>query len=272
MFPYIEIFDKVITSYAIMSIIGILTAGYFCVKQAKINNVDDNKIIIILLVASIGVLIGGHLLYGIVNYPLIIKFFNNISKINSFETVIKWLQLIFGGSVFYGGLLGGLLAGYIYGKIKKVDLTLYSYIITPAIPLFHFFGRIGCFLSGCCYGIESKIGFLYTNSIVTPANGVNRFPVQLLESFCNLAIFFLLFNWQKRKKFSNILLPIYLLIYSIVRFLLEFLRGDSYRGYIGIITTSQFISIIVFIISTIYIIYKCFIKKEKITKFSKIQK
>lgn len=261
MFPYIEIFGKEITSYAIMAIIGILLAGFFCVKQAQKNKVDDNKVIVFLLIVAIGVLIGGHLLYGLVNLPLLIKFFTNLDKINSFDTVIAFLQTIFGGSVFYGGLLGGLLAGFIYGRVKKLDLKLYSYIITPAIPLFHFFGRIGCFLSGCCYGIESKVGFLYTNSLVEPANGVNRFPVQLLEAFCNLIIFILLYHWQKKKKYYDCLLPLYLSIYSFCRFFLEFLRGDTYRGFIGIFSVSQFISIIIFVISTLYIIY-CFRKKK----------
>lgn len=256
MFPYIKIFNKVITSYAIMAVIGVLVVGYLCAKEAKKHKIDDNDMIIFMLICSIGVLVGGHLLYGIVNFNLFINFITNLNKINSFNDFFDPLIQIFGGAVFYGGLIGGLIAGLIYGKIKKLDIKLYSYIITPFIPLFHFFGRIGCFLSGCCYGIESKFGFLYTHSLVEPANGVVRFPVQLLEALCNFILFLVLYRLQKKKKCYDYLLPLYLIIYSVLRFLLEFLRGDYYRGFLFGLSTSQIISILIFIITTIYIVVK----------------
>ena len=62
-----------------------------------------------------------------------------------------------------------------------------------ASPLFHIFGRLGCFLSGCCFGVESSVGFVYHHCLIEEANGVSRFPVQLVEAFANLFIFLLLF-------------------------------------------------------------------------------
>jgi phosphatidylglycerol:prolipoprotein diacylglycerol transferase len=64
-------------------------------------------------------------------------------------------------------------------------------IATPAIPLFHFFGRMGCFFAGCCFGIESSFGYTFRYSIIKEANGINRFPVQLLEALVNLLLFFI---------------------------------------------------------------------------------
>lgn len=254
MFPYIKIFNKTITSYTILVIIGILLVGFLCIRRCKKYNINDNNMIVFLLIASIGMIIGGHLLYGIVNYKLIIDLITNINKITSFSMLLNDLHIIFGGSVFYGGLIGGLIAGFIYAKIKKINIKLYCFVITPFIPLFHFFGRIGCFLYGCCYGIESKIGFIYTNSPIEIANGVTRFPVQLLEALLNLCIFIFLLIIQNKNKCKNNILAVYLLLYSFIRFFLEFLRGDFYRGFLFGLSTSQLISIIIFIASFIYLI------------------
>ncbi len=256
MFPYIEIFGKMITSYAICVLLGILVMGFCCIKKAKAYQIQDYDMIVFLLICAVGVLLGGHLLYGIVNINLFIRFIAHLSRAKSIFMIFEALGIIFGGSVFYGGLLGGMLAGFLYAKKKKLDLRLYSYIITPFIPLFHFFGRIGCFLSGCCYGIESKIGFTYTHSLVELANGVNRFPVQLVEAGCNLILFLILLRLQKKGKCKETLLAIYLLSYATIRFVLEFLRGDTYRGFLFGLSTSQIISILLFGVSLIYLIVK----------------
>ena len=103
------------------------------------------------------------------------------------------MATIFGGSVFYGGLLGGMAAGAIYCKKKKFNISEYSDIIAPGVPLFHFFGRIGCFFGGCCYGIESSFGYtVHGNELLSSVNDVQRFPVQLLEATLNLILFIVL--------------------------------------------------------------------------------
>lgn len=256
MLPTINIFGKVITSYAIMALIGILVLIFLCIKWAKRFKVSDNDLIFLIIWGFIGGLIGSHLLYGLVNFNLIINFFKNLSDIDGFQSLINALYNIFGGSVFYGGLIGALIAGVIYLKVKKLDIKLYSYIVTPMIPLFHVFGRIGCFLSGCCYGIESKFGFVFHNSLIESANGVRRFPVQLVEAGFNLGLFILLYILQVKNKCRDYLLELYILLYSIGRFILEFFRGDYYRGFLWGLSTSQLISIILFIISLTSIIIK----------------
>ena len=154
---------------------------------------------------------------------------------------------IFGGSVFYGGLLGGLLSGLIVIKAKKMNLKFTTDFLTPIIPLFHTFGRIGCFLSGCCYGVKSKIGFTYKHSLIESANGVNRFPIQLVEASFNLLLFILIYYLFRKGKIKGKLLYLYLILYSIIRFALEFFRGDSYRGFLLHLSTSQIISILIFL-------------------------
>jgi phosphatidylglycerol:prolipoprotein diacylglycerol transferase len=257
MFPFIDIIGRPIGMYQIMMLAGIFAAGIYVSHMCKKNGHDDNDGIIFLLIVSIGVFAGGHILYSIVNYQMFIKVIKNISVINSFENFRSAVYLIWGGSVFYGGLLGGILTAIIILKKRPQYIYLLD-IVTPAIPLFHFFGRIGCFLAGCCFGIESSFGFTYDHSIIEEANGINRFPVQLLEAIINILIFFILDIFRRKNFFKQNILYLYLLFYSVARFFLEFLRGDEYRGFVFVLSTSQIISILIFCFVTpkIYSIIK----------------
>lgn len=253
MFPEIHILNKTIHAYMIMSLIGILVSLFYVINKCKKEKISDYDYIIVLLFGALGAIIGGHLLYGIVNYKLIIYFFNNLEKVTNVNILLQYLILIFGGNVFYGGLIGGLIASYITIKIRKMNIKRTTDFLTPVIPLFHFFGRIGCFLSGCCYGVKSHIGFTYKYSLIESANNVNRFPIQLVESFYNLILFILLTIFYKKNKMKGKILYLYLVLYSIGRFIFEFFRGDEYRGFVLGLSTSQFISIIIFVISIILI-------------------
>lgn len=265
MIPYFNIFGKQLPSYTVMILIGVFVCGALVCHEAKRRKQDDNDYIIFLLICAVGVLVGGHMLYAVTKFGGIVEFITNFNNYASdFDNFIENMAYIFGGSVFYGGLLGGMAAGIIYGKAKKLDLNEYSDICAPIVPLFHFFGRIGCFLGGCCYGIESSFGFTVHNNPLNPSiNDVQRFPVQLLEASLNLILFFVLFYLLRKNKLKGILFAAYLIMYSVIRFFDEFLRGDTYRGFIFGLSTSQFISILVFAGAIAYIIYTKKFKKIK---------
>ena len=255
MFPYINIFGKQISTYSIMFLIGALLSGYIACKLVKKQGQDDNDMIVLLLVSSVGVFIGGHLLYGITNIKKLYLFIIHIGNTPNIKTFFLALADIFGGSVFYGGLIGGIIAGYIYIKKKKLSYDIFSDIVATIIPLFHFFGRIGCFLVGCCYGIESHIGFTYEHALIESANHINRFPIQLVEASYNLCIFILLYILYKKNKLKGKILGLYLVLYPIGRFIFEFFRGDEYRGFLFGLSTSQIISIFLFIFG-IFLLFK----------------
>lgn len=86
-------------------------------------------------------------------------------------------------------------------------------------------------------------------------NDVERFPVQLLEAALNLGLFFLLYYLLNKGKLKGGLFALYLGLYSVIRFLDEFLRGDAYRGFFLGLSTSQVISIILFLFSAFYFIF-----------------
>lgn len=171
---------------------------------------------------------------------------------------ITWDSIIQTGIVYYGGLIGMLVTFGFCVKRKGEDSIALD-ALAVSIPLFHMIARVGCFLGGCCYGKEINTPF--SIKYTTMANGVIntafRIPVQLIESLFELFIFFyLLFlvtrnNWQERH-----ILDTYLLFYSIIRFFLEFLRGDIERGIIAGISFSQVISLMILLYLFIKRIYK----------------
>ena len=268
MFPYLEIFGRSFPMYGIMAGIGAFAAGIlacFLIRRRKMN---DNDMLIVLLFIALGVIVGGTLLYAITNIRVVPYLF----KVKNFDQLVFILSLLLGGSVFYGGLIGGAITGIVTIKVKKLPLAIYMDIIAVIVPLFHAFARVGCFLGGCCYGIESEFGFTaHGNELSSAVNDVSRFPVQLLESALNLVIFAVLLMLYKRVQenggfFSGKLVFCYLFMYSIVRFSDEFLRGDAVRGFIFGISTSQFISIILFVISVTAFIVTGVKYKKKITE------
>ncbi len=262
MFPYFELFGRAIGLYPIMALIGAFAAGLYTIHEGKKRGLDENDTITALLFICVGVLIGGHMLYALTNAARFPAFFANLGQIRSFGDFINAILPIFGGAVFYGGLFGGLAAGVIYGRRKKLSARAYADIFAASAPLFHVFGRIGCFLGGCCYGIESGFGFTFRRALVQEANNVARFPVQLLEALFNLALFFVFRRLLNKGALKGRLFALYLFAYAIGRFFIEFLRGDAIRGVLLGFSTSQWISAAVIALAALYFFkHRIFAKK-----------
>ena len=245
MFPYVIVFGKMIGTYGMFAAFGGIAAGivmYFLIRK-KGGTFPD--MMLFGGFVAMGILLGGSILYGITNISMLGSLFS-ASSIGEFGTI---LMTMFGGSVFYGGLIGGAATGCLAVKLFKLDKSLYFDSFAVIAPLFHAFARVGCFLGGCCYGIECEFGFTaHRNPFVPAVNGVCRFPVQLLEAFCNLLIFAALLYMYRKGISKKKLFFVYVCIYAVVRFALEFLRGDEIRGFVGVLSTSQFISVILLIL------------------------
>lgn len=245
MYPIIIIFGRVIGVYALFSIAGLLASAFFAAGLAKKEGIVNEDIILLTIFSSIGILIGGHLLYAITNINKIIFVISQNSGLKLFA-LLKSILPYFSGSVFYGGLAGALIAVYISSSVisggsKKKELFN---IFIVSIPLFHCFGRLGCFFGGCCYGIEASFGFTATGNILNPnINGVSRFPIALFEAAGNLIIWLFLKKLWKNENIKYRLLPIYISCYAPMRFFAEFLRGDIERGIYFGLSVSQWISL-----------------------------
>ncbi len=265
MFPSFEIFGKVIGTYSLSAIVGLAICAAVATLLGKKYGFKFEDIILFLVSAGVGLIVGGHILYGIVNTPLLIKVLSILPE-RGFMATLSSLTVVFGGSVFYGGMFGSLIALKIHIKHSKLENKhMIMNIYAVSIPLFHIFGRIGCFLGGCCYGIESEFGFtVHNNTYVPDINGVSRFPVALLEAALNLIVFLVILYMFKRFGEKYSLIHLYLFLYSMVRFSTEFLRGDAIRGVWGPFSTSQWISLVLFV----YTVTRFIIKKAKANKIA----
>ena len=155
------------------------------------------------------------------------------------------------GFVVFGGIIGGALTIYGYCKWKKMDFWSYLDLMIPSVALAQGFGRIGCFLAGCCYGKEtdSCIGIIFTNSQFAP-NNVSLLPSQLFMAAGDFAIAAVLLWYAKKDRSKGRISMLYLMLYSAGRFLVEFTRNDD-RGFVGALSTSQFIGIFTFIFGAV---------------------
>jgi phosphatidylglycerol:prolipoprotein diacylglycerol transferase len=163
------------------------------------------------------------------------------------------LDFLRSAGVFYGGFIAAVAWAAWYFRRHRLDGWRIADAFAPGVALGHFFGRLGCFTAGCCHGRPGT--GLFTVTFTDPSCmvehdflGAPLYATQLMESLGNLVIFGLLMWLYRRKRFDGQIILTYLLLYSIFRFGVEFLRGDL-RGWIvpGILSTSQFIAILLVI-------------------------
>jgi phosphatidylglycerol:prolipoprotein diacylglycerol transferase len=145
-----------------------------------------------------------------------------------------------GGFVFYGGLIFGLMFTAVFSLLSKQQMKTFTFAI-PVLCLGHSLGRIGCLLAGCCYGSVTKF------PLSLHIHGADRHPVQLYESIGLLILFIVTFELFKKGKS---VIKFYLAAYGLLRFSLEFFRGDKIRGedVLYIFSTSQLIAISIIIL------------------------
>ena len=167
------------------------------------------------------------------------------------------------GFVVYGGIIGGLLVIYGYCKFKKVDFLSYLDLMVPSVAMAQGFGRIGCFLAGCCYGKQTDcfLGVVFTNSAYAP-NGIKLLPSQLFMAAGDFVLAAVLIWFAAKNLLKGRVSALYLILYSIGRFLVEFTRNDD-RGAVGALSTSQFIGIFILILGVLmYFILPKLVKPE----------
>lgn len=242
MFPVISIGSFELPTYGMLALVGFLLALLVASSLSSLCGMPKQDIVFASLYCVVGIAVGAKLLYFLTVLPNLIKYFE-VFHGNFFA----FLLYGFSGFVFYGGLIGGALGVIVYCKQFRLRVSPLMNVVAPAIPLFHAFGRLGCFLAGCCYGVEYHgplaVQFPHSSEVNHLAD-VTRFPVQLIESLLNLCLFAVIFLYVKRgKPKTGQALGMYLIAYPVIRFILEFFRGDSIRGLFFGLSTSQWISL-----------------------------
>lgn len=231
--------------YGLMIAIGIIVSVVMATHRAKKKSMSDDVVMNIAIIGVAAGFVGAKLLYVIVEFNNFLK--NPLAVLGS------------EGFVVYGGIIAGVTAVIVYCKIKKIIFLEYFDLTAPSIAIAQGFGRIGCFLAGCCYGkqTESFIGVVFPEGSFAPA-GVKLYPTQLISSAGDFLITIILLLYTKKAKHTGDVGAMYLMLYGVGRFLVEFLRSDE-RGAVGYLSTSQFISIGIMIVAIFM-----FIKNRKL--------
>lgn len=242
MYNDINIGPVTIHMYGLMIAVGFISALFVTSYRGKKKGLDEDIIYGLFYCALIGGLLGTRILYYIVEIPSILK-----------DPSILWNFK--NGYVVYGGIIGGILVCYLYCKLKKADFLSYFDIVMPSVSMAQGFGRLGCFFAGCCYGRETDAwyGITFNNSNFAP-NGVSLIPTQLISSFGDFIFAAILMFYASKEPKKGRVAAMYLMLYGVGRFIVEFLRND-YRGSVGVLSTSQLISIAIIAIGVIFYMY-----------------
>jgi phosphatidylglycerol:prolipoprotein diacylglycerol transferase len=224
-----------IPGYGFMIGMGFLIALLIGEYRAKRKGLDKECVLDMAIIAILCGFIGAKLLFVIVNFK------------DFLEAPLSFLGN--SGFVVYGGIIAGVLCCILYCYIKKISFRSYFDLIMPEVAIAQGFGRIGCFLAGCCYGraTDSFIGVTFPEGSFAPS-GISLIPTQLISALGDFAIAAVLILMSDRIT-AKIKKPgavgyLYLCLYGTGRFIIEFFRND-YRGSVGILSTSQFISLFI---------------------------
>lgn len=223
--------------YGLMIGIGILCCVFMASYRAKRKGLSTDAIMDIAIYGLIAGFIGAKLLFLIVEFE---------------DFIHNPLQLIgSSGFVVYGGIIAGVIAAIIYCRKKRYAFMEYFDLAAPSIAMAQGFGRIGCFLAGCCYGrvTDSVFGVVFPENSMAPA-GVKLLPTQLFSSAGDFLIMIILLLYSRKAKKPGNVGILYMVLYGVGRFSIEFLRIDD-RGGFGALSTSQWISIGIVILAGI---------------------
>ena len=235
----IKIGAYTVHGYGLMIGLGFLTCILYGMFRAKKSGLNDDLFFNMAVAVLVFGWLGGKILYCIVEIKEFIA--NPLALLGS------------EGFVVYGGILSGIFTIFIYSKIKKVDFLRYIDLFAESVPINQCFGRVGCFLAGCCYGrrTDAFYGVIFPEGCLAPA-GVKLIPTQLISAFGDALIFIAIAiasnviskNGTINNKMKGFSAALYLSLYGIGRFFVEFLRNDR-RGNVWFLSTSQFISLFI---------------------------
>jgi phosphatidylglycerol:prolipoprotein diacylglycerol transferase len=241
MYPYIPIAGSGLNVYTLCLAAGIITCLMLFLNKRKMFSLRIYELVQSIPFALGFALVGGKMLSLATLMPMFFRAKKTFAE-----------ALLSVGFVFYGGFAGLLVGLFLESRRRHKDMLRYTDTFFRLFPLGQAIGRIGCFFNGCCYGrpTDSWIGVMY------PVRGIDAkiMPTQLMESLFCLGLAGFLLCWKTEQK--GFYTVAYVVLYASFRFVIEFYRGDSIRGVWGLLSTSQWISLILLLISLVISMYK----------------
>jgi phosphatidylglycerol:prolipoprotein diacylglycerol transferase len=228
-----------IYSYGVLLAAAYLLGLQFALIRARARGLDGQRVMDLGIWIIISALVGAKLLLFAIEYR------HFVGSPRSF------LDLLRSAGVFYGGLIAAVVVALVYLRRHKLPLWTTTDVFAPGIALGHVVGRLGCLLAGCCFGrpttVPWAISFHDANAFANAGTplGVPLHPTQVYEAGAEALILVFLLAFERRgRPFPGRTFWSYMLLYGISRFVIEFYRGDPRGTVFDVLSTSQFVSVI----------------------------
>ena len=238
-----------IYAYGVLLAAAYLLGLQFALMRARARGLDSQRVMDLGIWIIISALVGAKLLLLIVDFK---QFTSNPREL---------LALARSGGVFYGGLIAAVVVALLYLRRHRLPLWTTTDVFAPGIALGHVVGRLGCLMAGCCFGKPTSVPWAITfrdpaalANVGTPL-GVPLHPTQLYEAGAEALILVFLLVFERRgRPFPGRTFWGYMLLYGISRFVIEFYRGDSRGMVFDLLSTSQFVSVILVPLSLVMLV------------------
>jgi phosphatidylglycerol:prolipoprotein diacylglycerol transferase len=246
-------------SYGFLIAIGAIGGvAYMAVRGKKDVGLTFDQANALFLVIFLAAFVGGK----------VFLFFEDVSYYSEHPGRLIAGRVLF----FYGSFLFAVPSMLLFFRRNKLPAYAMLDVMAVTTCIVHMFGRLGCFMAGCCYGkpTSSFAGVVFTDP-ACQADPLNTplHPTQLYEAFYIFVVMLVVLYLTERKKFYGQLFLVYLILYAVGRFVLEYLRGDLARGLLldGLISHSQLIAVAIFVV--VIFTYVSWSSRNKVADFKR---
>lgn len=223
---------------ALLALAFVLGLG-LATRRARRRGLEPSRILDLGILVIVAAILGAKLLLLVVDLPTILR------------QPAEALSLVRAGGVYYGGLVAAVGAGLWYLRRQAMPVWTTCDVFAPGIALGHVVGRLGCLMAGCCFGRPTSLPWAVTfhdafaaSYVGTPLD-VALHPTQLYEAGAEgLILAVLLLTERRGRPYPGRTFWLYLALYAVSRFAIEFFRGDE-RGMVLALSTSQLISLVI---------------------------
>lgn len=239
-----ELIGRAIYWYGILISLGVLLAIYAAMRNAKVFGVESEIIVDFALYLIPLAIIGTRLYYVIFAWD---QYRNNLWDI---------FNLRKGGLAIYGGILAGILVGWVFSRVRKMNFLDLADICIPSVALGQAIGRWGNFFNQEAYGyaVRNPAWQWFPAAVFIEAEGRWHMATFFYESIWNFGLFTFLMLYRRKRKVSGELFFFYLIFYGIARFVIEGLRMDSL--YLGPFRVSQILSALLVVLALVLFVYR----------------
>ncbi|HTP88583.1 MAG TPA: prolipoprotein diacylglyceryl transferase [Bryobacteraceae bacterium] len=234
MFPrLISIGSFFLPTYGVLVALGFLLGLYITVRLARRAGLKPDLMVNLAIYSALAGLLGAKISMLLFDFPI---YWAHPGEIFTRET----LQA---AGVYQGGLILGIIVAAWYIRSQKLPWLTTFDVFSPGIAAGHAIGRLGCFAAGCCWGIPTRLPWGVTfrspqaYDLTGVPLGIPLHPTQLYESLSEAILFAILFWRIRRPHAQGTIIGLYLILYSISRFVIEFYRFHEQARQLGLSLT-----------------------------------